>query len=207
MDAQILLFLVTSLVVIITPGQDMILVLSRSISQGPKAGVSTAAGVSTGLIGHTLLAAFGLGAILQASDILFFIIKIVGAMYLAYLGIKLIRTNKSELDLSHESPVSPKSLFFQGAASNISNPKITIFYFAFLPQFIQTDIGNPMLTFLILGTTFAILTFLIKAPIGFGAGFYSKWLRSHPAFQMWLNRVSGTLLIALGIRLALQSRH
>ncbi|MBU2510788.1 LysE family translocator [bacterium] len=206
MDTQLAIFFITSLVVIITPGQDMVLVLSRSISQGSKAGISTAAGVSTGLLGHTLLAALGLGAILQASDILFFIIKIVGAVYLFYLGIKLLRSGKAELKLSEGPPISPKILFFQGAISNLSNPKITIFYFAFLPQFIAVNASNPLAEFLTLGTSFAALTFLIKASIGYGAGSYSKWLRNNPSIQVWINRFSGTVLIALGVRLAFQSK-
>ena len=131
-----LLFIVTSLVLIITPGQDMMLVMSRSIAQGWRAGVITAAGVSTGLLGHSLLAALGLGAVLLASEVVFVTIKYVGAAYLVYLGIRLLTGRHSDIKVQGMASVSLRKLFFQGAFSNISNPKITIFYFAYLPQFI-----------------------------------------------------------------------
>ena len=122
-EASWLVFVVTSLVLIATPGQDMILVMSRSIVQGPKAGVATAAGVSVGLIGHTILATIGLGAILRTSDWLFVALKLVGAPYLLYLGIGLLLAKHENLALTPSSQRSPARLFLDGALSNISNPK------------------------------------------------------------------------------------
>lgn len=205
-DFQIALFLVTSLVLIVTPGQDMVLVMSRSVSLGTKAGIATAAGVSVGLLGHTLLAALGLGAILQASELLFTMMKFAGAAYLVYLGIKTYRAPPVDFALTQSRPESLRKLFFQGAVSNLSNPKIAIFYFAFLPQFVTANTGNPAGQLLFLGFLFALLTFLIKCPIGLLAGTMSSWLREHSAVQIALNRFSGTVLIALGIRLAFE-RH
>jgi len=206
-ETLLIVFIVTSIVLIITPGQDMILVMSRSISQGWKAGVTTAAGVSVGLLGHTILAALGLGALLQASEILFSAMKIIGATYLIYLGIKLFRNSNADLNISGLSIVSLRKMFFQGALSNISNPKIVIFYLAYLPQFIPSDTGNPTALLFILGTAFAILTFLVKGPIGCGAGLLSHWLRSRPAVIRWINRASGVVLVGLGLRLALEKRN
>ena len=102
--------------------------------------------------------------------------------------------------------MSLKTLFYQGAISNLSNLKIAIFYFAFLPQLVSQQAAYPTRTLLMLGTTFALMTFIIKAPIGYGAGALSGWLRSRPAVQVWMNRVSGTLLVALGLRPAVQNR-
>ena len=206
LDTQLFLFLITSLVLIVTPGQDMVLVMSRSVALGAKAGVTTAAGVSTGLLGHTLLAGLGLGAILQSSGFLFTVIKIVGAAYLVYLGIKAFRTRPVELGRSEHHSGSLRKLFIQGAISNLSNPKIAIFYFAFLPQFVSAGTANPAGTLLALGSLFALLTFLVKGPIGYAAGALSGWLRTRPAVQVWLHRVSGCVLVALGLRLAFQSR-
>src|SRR5687767_3783323 len=121
-----LIFLVASLVLIATPGQDMILVMSRSVSQGVRAGVATAAGVSVGLIGHTVLATLGLGAVLRTSELLFMLLKFIGAAYLIYLGIGLLRTKRGELELGDTAQRSSVRLFFDGAFSNISNPKIAI---------------------------------------------------------------------------------
>lgn len=200
------LFIVASLVLIVTPGQDMILVMSRSIAQGAAAGVATAAGVSVGLIGHTILATLGLGAILRTSAWLFVTLKLVGAAYLVYLGINLLRTKQHELAVSAGAPRSLRRLFFDGALSNISNPKIAVFYFAFLPQFVLPTAGRPTLSVFVLGLVFAGLTFLVKGPVGLGAGLLSGWLRSRPLVLTWLHRTSGAVLIGLGLKLAFERR-
>lgn len=205
-ETQIILFIVTSFVVIITPGQDMVLVMSRAIAQGSKAGIATAAGVSIGLLGHTMLTALGLGSLLLASDALFIVLKIVGAAYLVYLGLKLVLGNSAKLELN-DAPKTPLTkLFVTGALSNISNPKITIFYFAFLPQFIPTGVQNPTYLLFLLGISFAGLTFIVKGPVGYFAGILSTWLRSHPVVLRWIDRSSGAVLIGLGVKLALEKR-
>jgi len=201
-----LLFTVASLVVIITPGQDMVLVMSRSIAQGPAAGVCTAAGVSVGLVGHTVLAALGLGAILRTSEWWFLAIKLVGAAYLIYLGVSLLWTKRTELVLQSSSWRSLMRLFVNGALSNLSNPKIAVFYFAFLPQFVLPGAGHPTLSLLMLGLVFAALTFLIKGPVGLFAGLLSSWLRARPGMLSWLFRCSGAVLISLGVKLAFERR-
>ena len=201
------LFVVTSLVLIVTPGQDMMLVMSRSIAQGWKAGVVTAAGVSTGLLGHSLLAALGLGAVLMASKMVFLTIKFVGAAYLIYLGVRLLVQKRSDLSVQGMAAQPFRKLFFQGAFSNISNPKITIFYFAYLPQFIPENTTHPMMMLFSLGVAFAALTFLVKGPVGYGAGVLSGWLRKRPLVLSWINRSSGVILVGLGLKLALARRN
>jgi len=201
-----LLFIVASLVLIVTPGQDMILVMSRSIARGSAAGVATAAGVSVGLVGHTILATLGLGAILRTSEWLFVALKLAGAAYLVYLGIQLIRAAKHELAVSAAAPHSLWRLFFDGALSNVSNPKIAVFYFAFLPQFVLPGATHPTLSVFVLGLVFAGLTFLVKGPVGLGAGLLSGWLRSRPKVIAWLHRTSGAVLIGLGLKLAFERR-
>ena len=206
-EASWLLFVVASLVLIVTPGQDMILVMSRSIAQGPAAGIATAAGVSIGLVGHTLLATLGLGAILRTSELLFLVLKLVGAAYLIYLGIGLLRTKNPELLVSASSRRSMTRLFLDGAISNISNPKIAVFYFAFLPQFVLPGAAHATLTIFVLGLLFALLTFAVKGPVGLFAGLLSSWLRSRPRVLLWLYRSSGAILLGLGVRLALERRQ
>jgi threonine/homoserine/homoserine lactone efflux protein len=201
-----LLFVVASLVLIVTPGQDMILVMSRSIAQGSAAGVVTAAGVSVGLVGHTVLATLGLGAILRTSEWLFVALKLAGAAYLGYLGIQLLRTKNQELAVLAGAPRSLRRLFFDGALSNVSNPKIAVFYFAFLPQFVVPGAAHPTLSVFVLGLVFAGLTFLVKGPVGLGAGLLSGWLRSRPKALAWLYRTSGAVLIGLGVKLAFERR-
>ncbi len=205
-DASWLLFAVTSLVLIATPGQDMILVMSRSVAQGAAAGVVTAAGVSVGLVGHTVLATLGLGAILRTSEWLFVALKFVGAAYLLYLGIGLLRTKRGDLAVGAESARPLGRLFLDGAFSNLSNPKVAIFYFAFLPQFVSPTSQHPTLSVFVLGLAFAGLTFLVKAPVGVFAGTLSAWLRSRPSVLTWIYRSSGAILVGLGLRLAFERR-
>ncbi len=202
-----LLFLVASLVLIVTPGQDMVLVMSRSIGQGSLAGIATAAGVSVGLLGHTLLATLGLGAVLQASELLFQALKLIGAAYLVYLGVRLLRAGATAHVLRAGSHAPLPRLFVEGALSNLSNPKIALFYFAFLPQFVSASAQRPTLSLFVLGVAFALLTFLVKGPIGYFAGALSGWLRSHRKVLTWINRSSGAVLIGLGVRLALEQRR
>ena len=201
-----LVFTVASLVLIVTPGQDMVLVMSRSIAQGPAAGVATAAGVSIGLVGHTVLATLGLGAVLRTSEWLFLALKLAGAAYLVYLGIGLLRTKGGELVVQTSSPRSLVRLFADGALSNVSNPKIAIFYFAFLPQFVMPGATHPTLSMFVLGLAFAALTFVVKGPVGFFAGLLSGWLRSRPRVLVGLYRSSGAVLVALGVKLAFERR-
>ena len=204
--SQLILFLMASLAVILTPGQDFILVLSRAVSQGSRAGVITASGVATGLLGHAALASLGLGAILLASATLFTLIKTIGACYLFYLGIRLLFSRSSRIELHGDNDVSPGKLFFTGAFSNISNPHITIFYFAFLPQFIPAGVQHPTLYLLALGVSFAAMTLVIKTPLGYFAGTLSSWLCSHPAVLKGVERTSGLMLIGLGCKLVLSER-
>lgn len=198
------LFIVTSLVLIVTPGQDMILVMSRSIAQGSAAGVATAAGVSVGLVGHTLLATLGLGAILRTSEWLFLALKLFGAAYLVYLGVQLLLSRQHALAVMRGGPRSLWRLFFDGALSNVSNPKVAVFYFAFLPQFVVPDAAHPTLAVFVLGLVFAGLTFVVKGPVGLGAGRMSAWLRSRPQALVWLYRTSGAVLVGLGVKLAFE---
>ena len=204
-ESQIVMFTLTSLLIIMSPGQDMVLVMSRGISQGAKAGIVTAAGVSIGLLGHTILAAIGLGAILQASDLAFTVMKYMGATYLVYLGIKLFMSSPFELSKPTAAPNNLRVPFTQGAVSNLSNPKIAIFYFAYLPQFIAPENNYPTETLLVLGIAFALITFVVKVPIGYLAGTFSGWIKARPTVQKWLNRTSGSVLIGLGVRLAFES--
>jgi threonine/homoserine/homoserine lactone efflux protein len=137
---------------------------------------------------------------------LFLALKLVGAAYLVYLGVQLIRSRPHELAIAAGAPRSLWRLFFDGALSNISNPKVAVFYFAFLPQFVTPGATHPTLSVFVLGLVFAGLTFLVKGPVGLAAGLLSAWLRSQPKALAWLYRTSGAVLIGLGLRLALERR-
>jgi threonine/homoserine/homoserine lactone efflux protein len=206
MDISWLLFLTASIALIATPGPDMILVMSRSVTQGPAAGVVTALGVSTGLVAHTALATLGLGIVLKTSNWLFFTLKVIGAAYLVYLGVRAIVSANDDLTLLRGDARPLRRLYLDGAVCNIANPKIAVFYLAFLPQFVTPGGENPTVSILMLGVTFAALTFLIKGPLAIFSGRLSHWFRRRPAALSWLYRSSGAVLIGLGIRLALERR-
>jgi len=206
LEAITLLFILTSIIIILIPGQDMIMVMSRSIAQGQKAGLTTAAGVSVGLLGHTLLATFGLSALLMTSEWLFDIVKFIGAAYLIYIGYQLLSSKNSSFETKELTKVSYKKMFMQGAITNIMNPKIAIFYFAYLPQFILVNNGSDSSQLFLLGLTFAILTLLLKASIGFISGLLSFWIKERPTVLKYMHKTSGAILIGLGLKLATEQK-
>lgn len=202
-----LFFVGVSLAIIFAPGQDMVLVMSRGMSQGALAGIATGAGVSTGLLGHTILATLGLGTLLQASELAYLALKYIGAVYLLYLGVRLMLSGSKSLASPVPEQTSYARLFAEGAFSNLSNPKVALFYFSFLPQFVPATAQNPTTLIFVLGVAFAVLTFLVKAPVGFFAGTLSNWFRAHSNALAWVYRTSGTALIGLGLSLALEERR
>ncbi|MCS3806159.1 threonine/homoserine/homoserine lactone efflux protein [Chromobacterium alkanivorans] len=179
--------------------------MSRSLSGGMRAGIVTAAGVSVGLILHTVLATLGLGALLHASAWLFTGLKLLGALYLLYLGVSLFRSSGSmAISTSDAAAASGLRAFAQGALSNVSNPKIVLFYLAFLPQFVSSGAPSPMQSIFVLGIAFAVLTFLVKGPVAVFAGLLSNWFRRHPGFLAGMYRASGVVMIGLGMKLAFE---
>jgi threonine/homoserine/homoserine lactone efflux protein len=127
-----------------------------------------------------------------------------GAAYLAHLGVQLLRAPQRQLAIGGAASRRPSRLFFDGALSNLCNPKIAVFYFAFLPQFVAPEAANATLSLFVLGLAFAGLALMVKGPIGLGAAALSTWLRSHPQSLVWLFRSSGAVLLGLGLQLALQ---
>ena len=144
MTDSLALYIVASLALILTPGQDMMYVMSRALAQGRLAGLYSAIGVIIGILVHTALAALGVGAILAASEGLFLALKLLGAAYLVYLGVRLVLTREAAIAAEAGGPrFSAASLVWQGVLSNVSNPKIVLFFFAFLPQFVDPKSPHP----------------------------------------------------------------
>jgi threonine/homoserine/homoserine lactone efflux protein len=201
------IYVVASLALIATPGQDMIYVITRSLAQGRLAGLASALGVCIGILVHTALAALGVGAILHASESLFVLLKLAGAAYLVYLGLRMVLSRRpASLELAARAPLSPLSLVWQGVLSNVTNPKIVLFFFAFLPQFIDPASAHPTRDLVFLGVLYAALALPVKAAVGVAAGSLSERVLRHPSALLWMNRVSGGVLIALGLRLAATDR-
>ena len=200
------LFALAVMLLALTPGPVWVYLLSRTLTQGRRAGYFSLLGVAGGVVVHVTLAALGISVVLLAVPFAFDAIKLAGAAYLVYLGIQLVRAAKHELAVSADAPRSLWRLFLDGALSNVSNPKIAVFYFAFLPQFVLPGATHPTLSVFVLGLVFAGLTFLVKGPVGLGAGLLSGWLRSRPKVIAWLHRTSGAILIGLGLKLAFERR-
>jgi threonine/homoserine/homoserine lactone efflux protein len=196
-------YIAASLALIATPGQDMLYVVSRSLAQGRVAGLCSALGVCLGIIAHTALAALGVGAILQASEGLFFALKLVGAAYLVYLGVRLVLARDAAPQLrGGAAQMSPGALIRQGILSNLTNPKIVLFFFAFLPQFVDPASAHATRDLVFLGVLYAVLALPVKCGVALAAGSLAERVLERPAAITWMNRVSGTVLVALGLRLA-----
>ena len=202
-----LIFALASLVLNITPGNDMLYVATRSTSQGVKAGIISALGIAGGCIVHLVAAVIGLSAIIANSAMAFDIIKYAGAAYLVYLGIRSILSGQNQFVLTGK--VEKKSLtelFWQGVLTNVLNPKVALFFLAFLPQFIQPDKGNASLQILLLGLWFNFSGTIVNCVVALLFGKLGNWLADKQAFIKWQNKITGLLLIGLGIKVALSTR-
>lgn len=204
--AKFALFIAVSWALILSPGPDMIYVITRGMTHGRRAGVLSAVGVVCGILVHTIAAAFGLTLILQTSAFAFLFVKFVGAAYLLYLGIKSWR-DKSTFHLQTTVPMAKSStLFWQGVLSNVLNPKIAIFFLAFLPQFVDQGSAHITLQMVILGLTFAGFGLCFLLFVGYSSGTIGRWLTYRPQYAQFFQRLAGGILIGLGIRLALTEK-
>jgi len=202
-----LIFAIASLVLNITPGNDMLYVATRSTSQGIKAGIVSALGITGGCIVHLLAAVVGLSAIIANSAVAFDIIKYVGAAYLVYLGIRSILSKQNKFSINENvEKRSLSNLFWQGVLTNVLNPKVALFFLAFLPQFIHPEKGNASMQILLLGLWFNFSGTVVNCIVALLFGKLGNWLADKQAFIKWQNKVTGLLLIGLGIKVALSSR-
>jgi threonine/homoserine/homoserine lactone efflux protein len=205
--ARFILFIGVSWALIVAPGPDMLYVISRGVTQGRTAGVLSAIGVICGILVHTVAAALGLTLILQTSAIAFLTVKYLGAAYLIYLGIKAWREKSTFHLQTTNAPISLRKIFWQGVLSNVLNPKIAIFFLAFLPQFVEKGSAHVTLQMVALGLTFAFFGLCFLLVVGYSSGTIGGWLGRRPHFTQLLQRLAAGILIGLGIRLALTDRQ
>ena len=202
-----LLFAFASLMLNITPGNDMLYVATRSASQGVKAGIVSSLGIAGGCNVHLLAAVIGLSAIIANSAVAFDIIKYVGATYLVYLGIRSFLSKQNKFNLNDKIEKKPLSkLFWQGVFTNVLNPKVVLFFLAFLPQFIHPEKGNAALQILLLGLWFNFSGTIVNIIVAMLFGKLGNWFADRQAFIKWQNKITGLLLVGLGIKVALSSR-
>lgn len=199
------MFTVAALAIIATPGPDIFYVLSRAVSAGRRAGSVSALGIASGEVVHTLLAVFGLAALLQASTVAFSALKYVGAVYLCYLGVRAI-FDRSGAILENSQRAADWKVFRQAVLTNLFNPKAILFYVTFLPQFVNPNHGHPQLQLVVLGLTFALLDILVLEMLARSAGSVYSWLSQNARNERAVKCGTGTLLIGLGIRVAFLER-
>jgi threonine/homoserine/homoserine lactone efflux protein len=197
------LFLTTGILLNLTPGPDTAYILGRSIAQGRRAGIASALGISIGSIGHTTAAALGLSAFLAASAWAFLVVKFVGGAYLIYLGARMILSRARELQVpSHFRSGETAAAFRQGIITNLLNPKVALFFLAFLPQFIDPASPVKVPAFIALGLTFVTTGTIWCLVLAWFASAFSERLRGSTTISAVLNRAVGSLFVFLGLRLA-----
>lgn len=205
------LFIVSGLLLNIAPGPDSLLIMARSAQQGWRAGAAAALGIGTGTLVHITAAALGLSALLATSAAAFTALKLLGAAYLLYVGVSLLRTRATtSASVSPRAdaiaPLPLSSIFRQGLLTNVLNPKVALFFLAFVPQFIAPDSSDKALAFVVLGSIFNVNgTLWCLALAAFTAGASSR-IRLPARAGLWLNRTIGALMLSFGVKLALSSR-
>jgi len=203
------LFVLSGLALNIIPGPDSLFIIGRSAGQGFKAGSVAALGIGTGTFVHIFAAAFGLAAILSTSAMAFTVIKIIGALYLVYIGITML-FSKSELKQTNgtDKYLMPlNKVYYQGFLTNALNPKVALFFLAFVPQFISTDAPNKALAFIVLGCVFNINGMLWCHMLAWTSSSVGKKLKHNTKISLWLSKLTGGLFLYFGLKLALSDKN
>jgi threonine/homoserine/homoserine lactone efflux protein len=199
------LFILSGLLLNITPGPDTAYILGRSIQLGWRGGAAAAIGICTGCLVHVFAAAIGLSALLMASSTAFAVLKLAGAGYLLFIGVQmLLARHKPLADLAVQGgETSLRKVFWQGALTNVLNPKVALFFLAFLPQFVAVDSPYKPLAFLLLGGIFIFNSTLWCLGIAAFAAKAASSIRRPEGVMVWINRVLGGMFVYLGFRVAM----
>lgn len=202
------LFITTGVLLNLTPGPDTLYILGRSIAQGRRAGVASALGITVGSVFHTGAAALGLSAVLATSAWAFTFVKLAGAAYLIFLGVRALFEKQQRLSMPAQfRRRGAAAAFRQGIVTNILNPKVALFFLAFLPQFIEAAAPSKTIAFVLLGLTFVTTGTLWCLVLAWFSSAFSARLRENRTFAAWLNRAVGSLFVFLGLRLAVAARR
>ena len=206
-DNNVLLaFFTTSVILALSPGPDNLFVIAQSARTGRIAGLFVTLGLATGLIGHTVAVAFGLAAIIRASTLAFTALKFSGAAYLLYLAWQAFRAEAATVKKEDVQAFSRGNLYRRGIVMNITNPKVSLFFLAFLPQFADPRRGSMMLQFFQLGGIFIMATIFVFGLISFIAGGVGEKFSSSPLAQKIVNRIASAVFVGLALKLALSER-
>jgi threonine/homoserine/homoserine lactone efflux protein len=197
-----LVFVGVAIALAAVPGPDNIFVLTQSAMHGRIAGLIVTLGIGVGLLVHTTAVAFGVAVIFQTSQYAFTVLKYAGAAYLLYLAWQAFTASKSKFDSAKTKPETAARQFLRGLTLSITNPKITIFFLAFLPQFVVPENGAIIAQFYQLGALLVLVTLVVFGAVAMAAGSLGAWIKASPKAQIWLNRISGVVFVSLAVRLA-----
>ena len=202
---QILAFLLAAVLLTATPGPDNLMVLSIGMSKGRRAGIAFGLGCALGCLSHTVLAVIGVGAILAASPVAFTALKWAGGAYLIWLGTQALRhAGAVRIDGSSNNQAPAESLrrtFSKGLVANAINPKVVLFFLSFLPQFVDASRGSMELQLGLLGLLFTAQAAVLFGLLGYFSGSVGGWINRKPKVGVWLDRLAGTVFVALGVRM------
>ncbi len=207
-------FCLAVLLLNLTPGPDTAFIVGQSIAHGRRAGLMAVLGISTGCLIHTAALALGLSALLAASANAFLLIKVVGALYLVFLGVRMIAGSAGRASVPPEHidadeaarPVPAHRAFVQGFLTNVLNPKVVLFFVSFVPQFVAVSSPTKALAFVLLGIVLAAISTVYNGLVAILAGGITRRMRTVPRIRAWLDRTIGAAFIALGARIAFADR-
>ena len=207
-STTIITYVMASIAIILAPGPAQALSLANTLSDGKKAGILTVLGLNVSTIIYSLAAALGLSAALATSALAFAVVKYIGAAYLLYLGTKALLVRNKQADLSSILRSKGSShIFVKAVITGLLNPKVALFFLAFLPQFVNPARGSVLMQFLVLGAILGILDILYESTLVLITGTITNWLTYNKSFAFWRQRITGAALIALGVRLLLVQRN
>jgi threonine/homoserine/homoserine lactone efflux protein len=199
---QLFAFLAAAILLTLSPGPDNMMVLGIGMAKGRARGMAFGLGCAMGCLSHTLLAAIGVSALIAASPLAFTALKVCGGLYLAWMGVKAIRSRGGAAAGRAEGVTeSARTLFLRGVFANAINPKVALFFLSFLPQFVVAQRGHANLQVALLGIGFTLQAAILFGLLGFFSGAVGGWLARRPRAGMWLDRAAGAIFIALGLRL------
>jgi len=199
-------FVLASTLLSLAPGPDNIFVLLQSALHGRKAGLLITLGLCTGLVVHTTLVALGVAALVMVSATAFLVLKLLGAAYLVYLAAGALRASASTLSGTRAPALSSRQLYLRGILMNLSNPKVAIFFLAFLPQFARPEAGSMTTQLLVLGAVFIVVALVVFSLVALLAGLLATWLQQSGRALLVLNRVAALVFLGLAARLAFSTR-
>jgi threonine/homoserine/homoserine lactone efflux protein len=201
-------FLLAVLLIQVTPGPGMLFILANGVAGGPRAGVAAALGAATGMVFHTAAAAAGLAAVFQAAPPIYDAVRLAGAAYLVWLAVGHFRSagGLGEIEPA-ENKSSPRRVYVRSMLNNLANPKVILFFVAFLPQFVVAGAAPPIVQFVFLGVLFLLVGLLLDIPIGLLSGRIGDAVRRRDWVPRVLDRIAGTIFAGLALRLALDNER